>query len=51
MKKKTELLSGAAMSTTPLGCGGKLENKTVEDICDYLEEKGFNVSVIEAFQG
>lgn len=32
------------MSTLPvtLGCGGKLEDKTVEEICDYLQEKGLD---------
>ena len=29
----------------------RLEEKSVEDICDWLEEKGFSVQVIESFRG
>lgn len=29
----------------------KMEDKSVEDICDFLESKGYHQSVIEAFRG
>lgn len=51
MKAEKAICSYIAMSSAALGGGEKLESKTVEDICDYLEEKGFNASVVEALQG
>ena len=28
-----------------------LEDKSVDDICDYLEQKGFSEAIVEAFRG